>query len=37
MEDGIFLGVSDRDDELHVGTERGMHKVRTLRCGNRMS
>ena len=30
-EDGIFLGVSDRSDELHVGTERGMHKVRTVR------
>ena len=28
-EDGIFLGVSDRSDELYVGTERGMHKVRT--------
>ena len=23
--------VSDRSDELFVGTERGMHKVRTLR------
>ena len=30
-EDGIFLGVSDQSDELHVGTERGMHKVRTVR------
>ena len=30
-EDGISLGVSDRSDELHVGTDRGMHKVRTLR------
>ena len=30
-EDGIFLGVSDRSDELCVGTERGMHKVRTAR------
>ena len=30
-EDGIFLGVSDRSDELCVGTERGMHKVRTVR------
>ena len=30
-EDGIFLGVSDWSDELHVGTEKGMHKVRTLR------
>ena len=30
-EDGIFLGVSDRSDELYVGTERSMHKVRTLR------
>ena len=30
-EDGIFLGVSDRSDELYVGTERGMHKVRTAR------
>ena len=30
-EDGIFLGVSDRSDELYVGTERGMHKVRTVR------
>ena len=30
-EDGIFLGVSDRSDELYVGTERGMQKVRTVR------
>ena len=30
-EDGIFLGVSDGSDELHVGTEKGMHKVRTVR------
>ena len=30
-EDGIFFGVSDRSDELHVGAERGMHKVRTVR------
>ena len=30
-EDGIFLGVSDRSDELYVGTKRGMHKVRTVR------
>ena len=30
-EDEIFLGVSDRSDELYVGTERGMHKVRTVR------
>ena len=30
-EDGIFLGVSDRSGELHVGTERRMHKVRTVR------
>ena len=30
-EDGIFLGVSDRSDKLYVGTERGMHKVRTVR------
>ena len=30
-EDGIFLGVFDRSDELYVGTERGMHKVRTVR------
>ena len=30
-EDAIFLGVSDQSDELHVGTERGMHKVRTVR------
>ena len=30
-EDGIFLGVSDRRDELFVGTERGMHKVRSVR------
>ena len=30
-EDGIFLGVPDRSDELYVGTERGMHKVRTVR------
>ena len=29
-EDGIFLGVSDQSDELHVGTERGMHKVRPV-------
>ena len=29
-EDGIFLGVSDGSDELYVGTERGMHKVRTV-------
>ena len=29
-EDGIFLGVSDRSDELHVGTERGMHKGRPV-------
>ena len=29
--DGVFLGVSDRSDELYVGTERGMHMVRTLR------
>ena len=29
--DGIFLGVSDRSDELYVGIERGMHKVRTVR------
>ena len=28
-EDGIFLGVSNRSDELYVGSERGMHKVRT--------
>ena len=27
----VFLGVPDRSDELHVGTETGMHKVRTLR------
>ena len=30
-EDGIFLGVSDRSDELYVGTDGGMHKVRTVR------
>ena len=30
-EDGIFFGVSDRSDELNLGTERGMHKVRTFR------
>ena len=30
-EDGNFLGVSDLSDELYVGTERGMHKVRTVR------
>ena len=30
-EDGVFLGVSDLCDELYVGTERGMHKVRTVR------
>ena len=29
-EDGVFLGVSDRSGELCVGTERCMHKVRTL-------
>ena len=28
---GLGFGVSDRSDELYVGTERGMHKVRTLR------
>ena len=27
----VFLGVPDRSDELYVGTERGLHKVRTLR------
>ena len=32
-EDGIFLGVSDRSDEFYVGTERGMHKVQTVRRG----
>ena len=31
--DGVFLGVSDRTDELYVGTERDMHKFRTLRRG----
>ena len=30
-EDGIFLGESDRSEELYVGTERGLHKVRTVR------
>ena len=30
-EDGVSLGVSDWSDELHVGTERGIHKVRTVR------
>ena len=30
-EDGIFFGVSDQSDELYVSTERGMHKVRTVR------
>ena len=31
-EDGMFLGVFDRSDELFVGTKRGgMHKVRTVR------
>ena len=30
-EEGIFLGVSDRSDELHVGRERGMQKVRRVR------
>ena len=30
-EDGVFLGVCDRSNELCVGTERGMHKVRTFR------
>ena len=30
-EDGILLGVSDRSNELYVGAERGMHKVRTVR------
>ena len=29
-EEGVFIGVSDRSDELYVGTERGVHKVRTL-------
>ena len=28
-EDGVFLGVSDRSDELFMGTDKGMHKVRT--------
>ena len=27
----MFLGVSDLSDELCVGTERGMHKVRKVR------
>ena len=27
----VFLGVPDRSDELNAGTERGLHKVRTLR------
>ena len=31
-EHGIFLAMSDRSDELYAGTERGMHKVRTLIC-----
>ena len=31
-EDVVFLDVSDRSDELHVGTQRVMHKVRTPRC-----
>ena len=30
-EDGIFFGVSDWSDELYVGAERGVRKVRTLR------
>ena len=30
-EDAIFLGASDRSDELYVGRDRGMHKVRTVR------
>ena len=30
-EDGVFLGVSDRSDELYMGTERGMQKVRKVR------
>ena len=30
-EDGIFRGVSARSDEVYVGTQRGMHKVRTVR------
>ena len=36
-EDGIFLGVSDRSDELYVGTEGGMHKVRTVRPQNELT
>ena len=36
-EDEIFLGVSDRGDELHVGSERGMHKVRTVRLHSPLS
>ena len=28
--DGVFRGVSDRSVELCVGTERGMHEIRTL-------
>ena len=28
--------MSDRSDELHVGTERGMHKVRTVRATERV-
>ena len=35
-EDGIFLGVSDRSDELNVGTERGMPNSQTSR-GHRTS
>ena len=30
-EDGIYFGVSDWSDELHVVIEKGMHKVRTVR------
>ena len=30
-EDGIFLGVSGRSNELRAHRERGMHKVRTVR------
>ena len=29
-EDGMIVGVSDRSDEFHVGTERGVHKVDSL-------
>ena len=30
-EDGVFLGISDRSDELFVGTPDGVHRARTVR------